>query len=60
MGGVDHLERTLVDVLAQMSYLSGFGPVVPGWRNMILQPTESFEELVARLRLGMEGRGNGG
>jgi hypothetical protein len=57
MGGDDHLERTLIDALARMSYLSGFGRVVPGGRNAILQPTESFEELVARFGLGTEGRG---
>jgi hypothetical protein len=30
MGGDNHLERTLIDALAQMSYLRGFGHVVPG------------------------------
>jgi hypothetical protein len=57
MGGDDHLERTLIDALARMSNLRGFGHVVPGGRNVILQPTESFEELVARFGIGTEGRG---
>ncbi len=30
MGGDDHLERMLIDALARMSYLRGFGHVVPG------------------------------
>ncbi len=30
MGGHDHLECMLIDTLAQMSYLRGFGHVVPG------------------------------
>ena len=30
MGGDDHLERTLIDALARMSYLRGFGHVVLG------------------------------
>jgi hypothetical protein len=30
MGGDDHLERMLIDALAQMSYLRGFGHVVLG------------------------------
>ncbi len=57
MGGNDHLERALIDALARMSYLGGVGRAVPGRRNVILQPTESFEELVARFGLGTEGRG---
>jgi hypothetical protein len=30
MGGDDHLERTIIDTHAQMSYLGSFGHVVPG------------------------------
>jgi hypothetical protein len=30
MGRDDHLKRMLIDVLAWMSYLGGFGHVVPG------------------------------
>ncbi len=30
MGGDDHLKRTHIDAFAQMSYLRGFGHVVPG------------------------------
>ena len=49
------LERSLLDILVQMSYSNDYGPG-PG-DNVILQPEESFEELIARFGLGTENRG---
>jgi hypothetical protein len=44
MGGDNHLERTLIYAHARMSYLGGFGYVVPGGgRNVILQPIRANE-----------------
>lgn len=51
----EDLERSLLEILVQMSYSREFGPG-PG-DNVILQPEESFEELVRRFGLGRENRG---
>ena len=48
-------ERSLLEILVQMSYSRDFGPG-PG-NNVILQPEESFEELIQRFGLGNENRG---
>jgi hypothetical protein len=49
------VERSLLDLLVRMSYRSEYG-LGPGG-GMILQPEESFEELVRRFGIGTEGRG---
>ncbi|KAL9182832.1 hypothetical protein ACHAXT_004111 [Thalassiosira profunda] len=49
------LERSLLEILVRMSYSGNFGPG-PG-NNVILQPEESFEELIQRFGLGTENRG---
>lgn len=49
------LERSLLEILVQMSYSRDFGPG-PG-PNVILQPEESFEELIQRFGLGNDNRG---
>ena len=50
----DDLERSLLAILVQMSYSRNFGH--PG-SNIIMQPEESFEELIQRFGLGNENRG---
>jgi len=54
-GAREDLERSLLEILVQMSYSRDFGPG-PG-NNVILQPEESFEELIRRFGLGNENRG---
>ncbi|KAL7526886.1 hypothetical protein ACHAWF_001958 [Thalassiosira exigua] len=51
----DDVERSLLEVLVQMSYSPDFGP--GAGNNIILQPEETFEELIQRFGLGDEGRG---
>lgn len=51
----DEVERSLLEILVQMSYSRDFGPG-PG-NNIILQPEESFEELIHRFGLGNDNRG---
>jgi len=51
----DELERSLLQILVQMSYSRDFGPG-PG-NNIILEPEESFDELTRRFELGNGNRG---
>ena len=47
------LERSLLEVLVAMSYQQ----TGPGFNNVILQPEESYDELIQRFGLGTENRG---
>ena len=51
------LEQTLLEILIQMSYARGDRGVSNGGNNVILQPEESFEELIRRFGLGTQNRG---